>query len=333
MFEIIDGGLQTTVQDLGRPGHVHEGVPRSGAADGLSLAVANALAGNAAGDPALEITVGGLRLRALRPVTIGLGGADLGASIAAIRAGAPVRFLVPGTGHSLDEGDELAVQGRPADGLGCRAYLAVPGGVDVPGVLGSRSTSLVGSFGGFDGRALRAGDVVSAATSALERPAARLPAELPMPSPAQRIRVLAVARDEPGRSTTEALARRAWTIAGDSDRRGLRLLPASGASSSDWRGGVPATIADRPSEPVIPGTIQLTPSGQPMVLMPDAGTTGGYAVAAVVIAADVPILGQLAPWDEVRFRLVDLASACAAELDRRRLLEAIATSVLARRAD
>ncbi|MBI3752273.1 MAG: biotin-dependent carboxyltransferase family protein, partial [Chloroflexi bacterium] len=188
-----DGGLLTTVQDLGRPGHVHEGVPRSGAADGLGLAVANALAGNPAGAAGLEVTIGGLRLRAREAATVGLGGADLGAVVGPQRGtGAPRRRLDPGRSHVLQAGDELTFEGRPTDGLGCRAYLAIPGGVDVPEVLGSRSTSLVGAFGGLDGRPLRAGDVVSVATTALARPPARLPAGLPLPSPAQRIRILAV---------------------------------------------------------------------------------------------------------------------------------------------
>ncbi|HEX7949538.1 MAG TPA: biotin-dependent carboxyltransferase family protein [Candidatus Limnocylindrales bacterium] len=342
VFEVIEGGPLTTVQDLGRMGHLHEGVPRSGAADGLSLAVANALAGNPADAAALEVTVGGLHLRALRGVTVGLGGADLGAVVAPDPGrGEPARRLAPGSSHSLHAGGEIAFEGRPTHGLGCRAYLALPGGFDVPDVLGSRSTSLVGGFGGFDGRALRAGDVLSAAGSVtgstLERPPTRLPAGLPLPSPAQRLRIIAVTDAEPGGSVAEQLAGHAWTVAGNSDRRGLRLLPASGGGVAHARGaprdspgaslGGPEVAADRPSEPVIPGTIQVTPSGQPLVLMPDAGTTGGYAVAAVVIAADLPLLGQLAPWDEVRFRIVDLPAATEAARDRRRLRDAIAMAV------
>jgi allophanate hydrolase subunit 2 len=150
-----------------------------------------------------------------------------------------------------------------------------------------------------------------------------LPADLPLPSPAQRIRVLAVpGNDDPRGSAREELVGRAWTVAGDSDRRGLRLTPAAGDLVG--RRGSAREAADRPSEAVIPGTIQVTPSGQPLVLMPDGGTTGGYPVVAVVIDADRPILGQLAPWDEVRFRLVDLAAAQAAVRERRALLNAIA---------
>lgn len=322
VFEVLDGGLVTTVQDLGRPDHVHEGVPRSGAADALSLAVANTLAGNPTGAAALEITIGGLRLRALHAAMVGLGGADLGATVVAgPGSGEPPRRLDPGRSHLLRAGEELAFVGRPSDGLGCRAYLAVPGGVDVPEVLGSRSTSLVGAFGGLGGRAIRTGDVISATKSETGRPPARLPVGLGLPSPAQRVRILAVESDEPHRYTAQRLAGQAWVVSGDSDRRGLRLLPASGERSREPRGGSHTSAADRPSEAVIPGTIQVTPSGQPLVLMPDAGTTGGYEVAAVVIAADLPILGQLAPWDEVRFRLVDAPAALDAALDRRRLLD------------
>jgi antagonist of KipI len=330
VFEVLEGGLLTTIQDFGRPGHVHEGVPRSGAADGLSLAVANALAGNPAGAAALEITVGGLRVRALRTVTIALGGADLGAAVArGPERGEPPRRIDPGRSHELHAGDELTFDGRAMDALGCRAYLALPGGIDVPEVLGSRSTSLVGAFGGLDGRALRAGDLLSASDGGPELGPARLPAGISLPSPAQRVRILAVAGDEAGRSAAELLAAQAWVVSGDSDRRGLRLGPASGGSLLAPDGG--QATADRPSEAVIPGTIQVTPSGQPLVLMPDAGTTGGYAVAAVVIVADLPIVGQLAPWDEVRFRLVDLPTATEAARDRRRLLDDIAAALEAAR--
>lgn len=332
VFEVLDGGLLTTVQDLGRPDHLQEGVPRAGAADGLSLAMANALTGNTAGAAALEVTVGGVRLRALGVVTVGLAGADLGAAVGRqLEHGEPTRRLNPGMSHSLRAGDVVAFDGRPADALGCRAYVAIPGGFDVPEVLGSRSTSLVGAFGGFEGRALRAGDVLSAATSvagpAWERPPARLPAGLSLPSPAQRIRILAIAGDETGRAAGERLAGQSWIVSGDSDRRGLRLMPASGGGLPEPHEGGRAAVADRPSEAVIPGTIQVTPAGQPLVLMPDAGTTGGYEIAAVVIAADLPILGQLAPWDEVRFRLVDLPTATDAARDRRRLLDEIATAL------
>jgi antagonist of KipI len=221
--------------------------------------------------------------------------------------------------------------GRPDDALGCRAYLAIRGGVDVPLVLGSRSTSLVGRFGGCQGRPLRQGDRIAADArdgarddeQAATRNEHRLPSDVALPSPAQRIRLL----PGPEAGRIEDLAGRPWIVARDSDRRGLRLEPASSSGAGRPPGGdAGATVprgpaADRPSHGMVPGAIQLTPTGLPLVLMPDAGTTGGYPVIAVVISADVPLLGQLAPGDEVRFRVVDGGAARAAAVERRQLLD------------
>ncbi len=155
ILDVIDGGLLTTVQDGGRPDWTHLGVPESGAADPWSLAVANLLAGNEPGAAALEITVIGPTLAVRVGGRLGLAGADLGARIDG-------RPLVPGRSHRVEPGETITIPG--ADGpSGARCYLAVPGGIDVPDVLGSRSTCLAGGFGGLDGRPLRSGDRIAAA--------------------------------------------------------------------------------------------------------------------------------------------------------------------------
>jgi antagonist of KipI len=326
VFEVQEPGLLTTVQDAGRYGHEADGVPRSGAADGLGLAVANLLLGNPPDAAAIECTILGPTLRVLADVEIGLAGADLGAHVAG-----GGRRLAVGETHRLAAGEVLAFGGPVEDEpAGCRAYLALPGSVGVPEVLGSRSTCLPAGFGGHHGRPFVAGDRIEAAASA--RPASRsaarrVPAALAaeLPSPAQRIRILpgpASGDRDPARA---GLLERPWVVAMDSDRRGLRLEPADpGADSSAL---APLAAGELPSLGVLPGAIQVTPSGQPVVLMPDSGTTGGYPVIAVVVHADLPLLGQLAPGAEVRFREATLEQALAAERERRAWLARLALSL------
>jgi 5-oxoprolinase (ATP-hydrolysing) subunit C len=325
VLEVLDGGLQATIQDRGRRGHEAEGVPRSGAADALALAIANLLLGNPPDGAAIEITLLGLRVRALVDVDLGLAGADLRTSVAGEPVGA-------GRAFRLRAGETLDVLGRTTEDpaappLGCRAYLAVPAGVHVPILLGSRSTCLPAGFGGLAGRALRAGDRIAAASTTAVR---RVPAELPaavaagLPTPAQRLRIL------PGPASAEAdpafrrLLDQSWIVSAASDRRGLRLEPADpNASSPD--DGAALGSGELPSLGVLPGVIQVTPSGQPLVLMPDAGTTGGYPVVAVVIDTDLPLLGQLAPGAEVRFRPTTLDAAREAAIERRQFIAEVAS--------
>ncbi len=298
-LEVLDPGLLLTVQDGGRRGFEHLGVPRAGAADARSLALANQLLANSPSSAGLEATLVGPRLRALRDVAIAITGADLDP---VVQAGH--RTGVQGRVMRLAAGEVVEFQKAGDPRRGCRAYIAVAGGIDVPVVLGSRSTSLVGGFGGFDGRALRVGDVLLAAvapTSSASVPfaggAASGDVQLALREP---IRVLPgpASREPDGERRLRALLETTWRVALDSDRRGLRLEPALGATFATGAG---PSDADRPSQGVVPGTIQLAPSGQPLVLMPDAGTTGGYPVIAVVVSADLPTLGQLAPMAEVRF--------------------------------
>jgi biotin-dependent carboxylase-like uncharacterized protein len=326
-IEVLEAGLQTTVQDLGRPGFEHLGVPRSGAADPTAVAVANLLVGNDAGAAALECTLLGPRLRVRRPLIIALAGADLGA--VAQPGNRPMATLRP---HRLTAGDAIEFTDVGSPELGCRTYVAVQGGIDVEPVLGSRSTSLVGAFGGFDGRALQAGDLLDViegldidGRSADNSPEGDAPEGGPphgswqdtiqLPGPGDPIRVLA----GPAASEPDGAARLAdflatnWFVTPEFDRRGLRL-------DSDVANRRPP-LAERPSQGIVPGAIQLAPSGQPLVLMPDAGTTGGYPVIAIVARADLGTLGQLSAGSPVQFRLIDLEAARAAARARERLLD------------
>ncbi|HEX8024664.1 MAG TPA: biotin-dependent carboxyltransferase family protein [Candidatus Limnocylindrales bacterium] len=294
-LEILEPGLQLTVQDTGRLDFEHEGVPRAGAADHRSLLSASFLAATPEG-AALEATLLGPTFRALRDLRIGLAGADL----------APVaqpgnRPLAVGYAHHLRAGEVLECTEAGDPERGCRLYIAVEGGIDVPVVLESRSTSLVGGFGGFEGRALRSGDVLSTLAAPDDLPdAVRAIGSMDVDAHGWWKRPIRVmpgpdARALGGEARLAALLDASWTVSYSSDRRGLRL---------DSEVEVPELLvasADRPSFGVVPGAIQLTPSGQPIVLMPDGGVTGGYPVIGVVVAGDRSALGQLAPGAPIRF--------------------------------
>jgi len=252
VLEVVSPGLLSAVQDLGRPGLESLGVPSGGAADPLGLAVANLVVGNEPGFAAVECTLLGPELRVLLDVTVGLGGADLGAH--AFPSG---RSLRPGAAHRLRAGEVLAF-GDVEPEVGCRAYLAVAGGIEVPEVLGSRSTSLVGGFGGHEGRPLRAGDRLREGAAAPGSEEAEWPVDLPLPSLGVPIHVLAgpdafgdgAPSDDAAAVSTGSLAQllaSAWKVSHDSDRRGLRL---EGPALSNV-----GAVADRPSQAVLPGAV------------------------------------------------------------------------------
>ena len=310
MLEVLDPGLLTTVQDDGRPGWTHLGVPIGGAADPWSLAVANLMVGADADAAALEMTISGPTLAVREAVTIGLAGADLGGVVRETR-----RRLLPGRSHALTAGTTVAFPGSQT-AAGARAYLALPGGIDIPDVLGSASTLLSAAFGGLGGRALRAGDAVAASVPSGEAaPTERAwpwlegdpLAALSNPGP-QTLRI--VTGPGPG---ADALVAEAWRVRPDSDRVGLRLE----AVSDD---AAPPASGELLTHGVVRGAIQVPPGGMPLVLMADGQTTGGYPVAAVVARADHPLLGQVRPGTVVRFAAITADVARAAWVDQCQLL-------------
>ena len=319
-FDVIEGGLLTTIQDAGRPDWQHLGVPESGAADPWSRAVANLLIGNDSGDAVLEMTVVGPTLRTTTATTIGLAGADLGARI---RDGHRLR---PDRSHRLAAGDIIEIPGSRSAAGGIRAYLAIEGGVDVPVVLGSRSTCLAGGFGGLDGRPIKTGDrIVSRGHRAgARRPTSPRPSELVWPVPdvppggshAEPVGVLRFLAG-PGAGAADVAAA-AWVVGRAADRVGIRL---DGPS-------LPAGVAGETTSHGVPwGAIQLPPDGRPIVLGADHQTTGGYRVCGVVISADLAVLGQLGPGSAVRLMEVDRATALAALREQRERLVAGAAAV------
>ena len=310
--QVLAPGLLTTVQDLGRTGWRHLGVGSAGALDAHAHALANLLAGNPPDAASLEITLAGPTLRFAQAARVALCGAEIDARCDGI--------VLPGARPwVLPAGATLALG---ACRRGARAYLAIGGGLDVPAVLGSRSTDLRGGFGGLGGRALREGDVLPLAVAAQDVDAPRVAPwwidARPEAGADGAIRVLAGAdATQPG----DALFRQAWRVAAASDRQGLRL-----------EGDAPLQLADageRVSAPVAPGTIQLPPDGRPIVLLADAQTHGGYPRIGHVIRADWPRLAQLRPGEAVRFAPVAPAQAQAAWRRQRHVLARLAWRIAA----
>lgn len=282
-LRVLRPGMLTTVQDLGRRGHRADGVPLSGAADAVALRIANWLVGNSEEAAVLEFTLVGPELELTSDTVVALGGADFGV----LPRWQPIR-VAAGTRLKFEAARE-----------GCRGYLAVAGGFEIASVLGSASTCLRAGFGGVEGRALREGDVlrISAQSRRVDghwRIDERI---LPRYSPSPTIRIVRGAQE---RDFFEMLLTQEFAVTPRSDRMGLRL---SGRRSSEQ------PTVELLSSAVVPGTIQVPPDGQPIVLMTDAQTIGGYPQAAHVITVDLPIVGQLRPGDRVRFCEVSLTEA------------------------
>ncbi|MBB5785214.1 5-oxoprolinase subunit C family protein [Nonomuraea jabiensis] len=272
MIEVVAAGPYASVQDLGRPGLAHLGVPRSGAADAPSLRLANRLVGNPEGLAGIELTFGMARLLFHDGAWVALAGAPVDSP-----AGMGAPFWVA-------KGAELRL-GMPEWGL--RTYVAVRGGIAVAPVLGSRSTD---SLSGLGPEPLRAGTLLP-----MGRPEGVIPVDL-APPPGPRPAVLRVTpgpRDDwfvP--DALAGLCARPYSVSQDSNRVGVRL---SGAEL------VRAKEGELPSEGMVTGAIQVPPSGQPIVFLADHPPTGGYPVIGVVREADLPVAAQLRPGDEVRF--------------------------------
>lgn len=298
---VVKPGMLTTVQDLGRTGYQGLGVPVSGPMDLYSHRLANLVLGNQPSAAALEITILGPELIADGDVTCAVAGAEIDVTV----DGAPVPRHQP---FELRGGSRLRWGARAK---GTRMTLAVRGGFDLPLTLGSRATHLVSRMGPFGGRALRAGDVLPVMAVQPSGPAAHgVPLELP--DGGARLRIVPAAHRE---RFTDAgwnrLTDARFTISPQSNRMGYRL---------DGPGIPHVDSAEILSEAMPPGVLQVPASGQPILLMAERQTTGGYATIASVITADLPLAGQLAPGDWVRFEVVTFAEAIAALRERERRL-------------
>lgn len=298
-IRVLKAGLACTFQDLGRYGFQHLGVPVNGAMDVYAHRLANLLVGNTPDKATLEITLIGPELVFQVGTVIAIAGADLGAAVNGIR-------LSPLTAVRVQAGSVLSFGKRHH---GARAYLAVHGGYILPRILGSTSTYSRGAYGGLAGRPIRCGDVIGIASCFLNPPRVNLAYEV----------LAGIAEDAPIR----VLAGREWSlfdaesqdrfllasyrIANQSERMGYRLIGEKVSLIS------PADIL---SEAVSFGAIQVPPNGQPIILMADRQTTGGYPKIANVASVDLPRLAQKLPGDEIRFELISLDKAQALTLAR-----------------
>ena len=309
------------MQDLGRTGFRQFGVSTSGALDSFALRVANLLVGNDEGAAGLEITLGGLQLRFEDERIVAWCGGEFDVQIGS-------RVLPAGHVAHLQAGDELKF-GRAQ--IGCRCWLAISGGIDVPVVLGSRSTDLRANFGGFEGRALRDGDVMLLALDRGHPPSLKATADKPTPatgisswtaphdwaSPASRHPILRFIRgvdwNRFDASTIQRFTSRTNSaVSPDSDRMGVRLDGPELKREDE---------TDLISEAVAPGTIQVPPSGKPILLLGDCQTIGGYPKIAHVITVDLGVAAQLRAGDRVRFSEVSLQDAHRLLMERERDLE------------
>jgi biotin-dependent carboxylase-like uncharacterized protein len=284
-IEILHPGPLATVQDLGRPGLEELGVGRSGAADRGAHRLANRLVGNHESAATVEITLGGLSLRLLSAATVAFTGARC-----------PLSGIVTGAWNcalSCPAGSLISV-GAPLAGL--RSYLAVRGGIAVTPVLGSRATDMLSRLGP---PALQAGDRLPIGELAVTQPGDEAP-PLGPGSPAARLATGPRADWFEPEDIQQRLFGSSWLVGADSNRIGLRLHGPALRRRSATAGSAGAA-AELPSEPTLPGAIQVPPDGQPIVLGPDAPVTGGYPVIAVVMQADQDLLAQLGPGAELRF--------------------------------
>jgi KipI family sensor histidine kinase inhibitor len=288
-IDVLDGGLLTTVQDAtGRPGWRRYGVQAAGAADRSAAVLANRLAGNPDSAAVLEVTLLGPSLRLSTAAQVGLGGADLGATL----DGRPLPPGSSGSGRLISFGERRT---------GARAYLAIAGGIEVARVLGSASTDLRSGFGGLAGRALQAGDRLPIGTATgLSRTATSRPPTGPiriMPGPH-------LDRFAPG--SLDRLYETAWTVASEADRMGYRL---DGPAVEHGR------APEVPSVGLPLGAVQVPPDGRPIIMLVDRPVTGGYPVIGCVPAADIWRVAQLLPGDPVRFARMGIGHAMTSDAD------------------
>ncbi|MEQ1573277.1 MAG: 5-oxoprolinase subunit PxpB [Vicinamibacterales bacterium] len=302
---VVRPGLFTTIQDGGRWGYQAQGVPVAGPMDPVAHRVANALVGNPADAATLEATILGPELRLETEAMLGVAGADLGVTLDGAQ-------LPPGHAARGAAGSVLRFSRRVH---GTRAYVAFDGGVDVPPILGSRATYVPSGLGGIDGRALKVGDVLPL-RSADRSPAGSQDRGLTsvmdrLKAGGARVRVIAGPQSsffEPG--TLESLQRSRFTISPQSDRMGYRLTGAR----------IPRASREMISGATFTGALQVPASGDPILLMADRQVTGGYPQIAVVITADLPVVGQLAPGDWVEFEICTRAEAIAALAEQEQCL-------------
>ena len=291
-FLVLTPGPYTTVQDKGRFGYQQIGVPISGAIDQFAFRVANFLVGNQEESAVLEITVVGPQLAFLREVDLALTGAEMGFELNhdPVECWKTVR---------VKPGDVISIQQVKS---GCRGYLAVSGGIDVPEVMGSRSTYVGGKLGGYKGRTLKKGDIIQSIEGSLLNKPRYLPESwIPLYSEEVLLHAIPGPQDDFFDEGMETLFQSEFSVTDKADRMGYRLQ----GPSIQLKGKMPKSII---SEPTMPGGVQIPADRQPIVLLAEQ-TVGGYAKIATVISPDLSRIAQAIPGNTVRFEQVSLESA------------------------
>ena len=294
-FEVLEPGILTTIQDLGRYGFSQFGVPPSGALDSFSFRVGNFLVGNREEEACLETTLMGLKIMALKEVVVSITGGDLSPTL-------NEEPLAMWRTHLLVEGDVIRFKKVRA---GCRAYLAGSGGFVVPKIMGSSSTYLSGNFGGLEGRKLRRGDILY--TRDLPVPLNKLGLQFPMDwisSVEKKVPLRVIPGPQDHHFTEEGFqtfCSSSYHITPQCDRMGVRLDGPRIARRPD----VEESII---SEGLIAGAIQVPGDGKPIIILTEL-VTGGYTKIATIISADLPKVAQLKPGDQVRFMPVSIEAS------------------------
>jgi len=291
IFEVVKPGAYTTVQDSGRFSYQQFGVPVCGVIDSFAYRVANALVGNFQGQAVLEATIFGPTLKVLNQGFIAVTGGNLSPLIN--NAPLPMWESV-----AIHPDDILQFKGVKS---GCRAYIAVAGGIDVPIVMGSRSTYVAGKIGGIEGRLLAAGDRMNKGEE-IGKVGGRVPSDfIPVYSDNIDIRVILGPQDDYFSEDIKKFFTSTFKVSTKSDRMGYRLE----GDPITHKEGVDKSII---SEPSVPGGIQVPPDGQPIILLVEQ-TVGGYTKIATVISSDIGKVGQAKPGDQIHFRQVELDEA------------------------
>lgn len=306
LFRVQAPGPYTTVQDTGRFGYMDRGVPPSGALDPFAYRVANLLVGNAGGAAVLEITMVGPVLEVLAEADIALTGADMGLTVNGTPA-ANWKTL------RVRRGDVVQI---PQAKRGCRAYLAVTGGIDVPSVMGSRSTLVRAKLGGLEGRILKKEDVLSRGDGMPLSTPRSLPGHwVPDYGPDLTLRAIPGPQDDYFTKEIAAFFGVIYEVSDESDRMGYRLKGPPIRRDE----GRPESIV---TEPIMPGNVQVPADGQPIIVLVEQ-TTGGYMKIATVVTPDIPAVAQAMPRNLIRFEKVSLDEAHALYRDEAERMQEI----------
>jgi antagonist of KipI len=304
VFSVLTPGAYTTVQDNGRYGYQQVGIPISGALDSFALPVANRLLGNSINCAVLEITVMGPRIEVLSEADIAITGAEMGMTL----NDRPVECW---RSFRVKSGDILDISQVKS---GCRAYLAVTGGIDVPDVMGSRSTYVSGNIGGYYGRLLKQGDIIKRDKGLLLNQARHLSrAAIPQYSSNIVIHAVAGPQDDFFDEGLKTLFKSEFMVSAKADRMGYRLQ----GPVINHREEMPKSII---SEPSVPGGVQIPADGQPIILLVEQ-TVGGYTKIATVISTDLCKIAQATPGDLICFKQVTLEKAHALYRDRHKFMQ------------